>query len=43
MERINFADDLSFSRIVYGMWRLGDDADFRSVPARREHVLGRGA
>ena len=27
MERINLADDLSFSRIVYGMWRLGDDAD----------------
>ncbi|MEO1405785.1 MAG: aldo/keto reductase [Pseudomonadota bacterium] len=27
MERIKLADDLSVSRIVYGMWRLGDDAD----------------
>ncbi|SMX38806.1 aldo/keto reductase [Maliponia aquimaris] len=27
MERIDLTDDLSFSRIVYGMWRLGDDAD----------------
>ena len=27
MERIEIADGLSFSRIVYGMWRVGDDAD----------------
>ena len=27
MNRINITNDLSFSRIVYGMWRLGDDAD----------------
>ena len=27
MNRINITDDLSFSRIVYGMWRLGDDDD----------------
>ena len=42
MERINLADDLSFSRIVYGMWRLGDDADFRPVPRGGYHLLGRG-
>ena len=27
MDRVNLTDDLSLSRIVYGMWRLGDDAD----------------
>ena len=27
MERIVLSDDLSFSRIVYGMWRLADDQD----------------
>ncbi len=27
MERVEIAKDLSISRIVYGMWRLGDDAD----------------
>jgi predicted oxidoreductase len=27
MERIGIAPGLTFSRIVYGMWRLGDDAD----------------
>lgn len=27
MDRINLSEDLSFSRIVYGMWRLGDDSD----------------
>ncbi|MFT6224902.1 MAG: putative oxidoreductase [Paracoccaceae bacterium] len=27
MERINLAEGLSLSRIVYGMWRLGDDKD----------------
>ncbi|NSX55438.1 aldo/keto reductase [Parasulfitobacter algicola] len=27
MERIKLTDDLEFSRIVYGMWRLGDDSD----------------
>lgn len=32
MNRITIADDLSFSRIVYGMWRLGDDED--TSPAR---------
>ena len=27
MERIEITPDLTFSRLVYGMWRLGDDAD----------------
>jgi predicted oxidoreductase len=27
MQRIEIAPGLSFSRMVYGMWRLGDDAD----------------
>ncbi|WP_293577161.1 aldo/keto reductase family oxidoreductase [Phaeobacter sp.] len=27
MERITLTSDLSFSRLVYGMWRLGDDSD----------------
>ncbi len=27
MERIDLTSELSVSRIVYGMWRLGDDAD----------------
>ncbi|WP_045392293.1 aldo/keto reductase family oxidoreductase [Falsirhodobacter sp. alg1] len=27
MERITLTEDLSFSRLVYGMWRVGDDTD----------------
>lgn len=27
MERVELTDGLSLSRLVYGMWRLGDDAD----------------
>ena len=27
MERVNITDSVSFSRIVYGMWRVGDDDD----------------
>ena len=27
MERIEIAPGLSLSRLVYGMWRLGDDSD----------------
>ena len=27
MDRIALTEDLSFSRIVYGMWRVGDDSD----------------
>lgn len=34
MDRIKLSDSLDFSRIVYGMWRLGDDAD--TTPAHVE-------
>ncbi len=27
MDRVKFSDALEMSRLVYGMWRLGDDAD----------------
>ena len=27
MERVNFSSELTLSRLVYGMWRIGDDAD----------------
>ena len=44
MDRIDIADDLSFSRIVYGMWRLGDDADTSPahVQAKIESCLAQG-
>lgn len=44
MERVNFGDDLTVSRIVYGMWRLGDDADTSAatVQAKIESCLAQG-
>jgi len=44
MPRSQIAADLSFSRIVYGMWRLGDDADTspRHVQAKIESCLSQG-
>ena len=44
MQRIKITDDLSFSRIVYGMWRLGDDADTspKHVQAKIEACLAQG-
>ena len=44
MERINLTNDLSLSRIVYGMWRLGDDTDTSSahVQAKIEACLAQG-
>jgi predicted oxidoreductase len=44
MERIGIAPGLDFSRIVYGMWRLGDDADTgaRHVQAKVEACLAQG-
>ena len=44
MDRIEIADDVSFSRIVYGMWRLGDDADTSPahVQAKIEACLEQG-
>ena len=44
MDRIKITDDLSFSRIVYGMWRLGDDKDTSPahVQAKIEACLEQG-
>jgi len=44
MDRINLTKDLSFSRIVYGMWRLGDDTDTSAahVTAKIEACLDQG-
>lgn len=44
MNRINISKDLSFSRIVYGMWRLGDDSDtsVAHVQAKIEACLAQG-
>jgi len=44
MQRIDITSGLSFSRIVYGMWRIGDDADTspRHVQAKIEACLQQG-
>ncbi len=44
MDRIDLQPDLSLSRIVYGMWRLGDDADTAPahVQAKIEACLAQG-
>ena len=44
MDRIKITDDLSFSRVVYGMWRLGDDSDTSPahVQAKIEACLAQG-
>ena len=44
MNRIDITKDLSFSRIVYGMWRLGDDKDtsVTHVQAKIEACLAQG-
>ncbi len=44
MNRIQISNDLSFSRIVYGMWRLGDDTDTSTahVQAKIEACLEQG-
>ncbi|SHI33076.1 aldo/keto reductase [Wenxinia saemankumensis] len=44
MERIEIAEGLDFSRLVYGMWRLGDDADTSPahVRAKVEACLDQG-
>lgn len=34
MDRISLTSDLSLSRIVYGMWRLGDDVDTSAAHVR---------
>ncbi|MGB0799467.1 MAG: aldo/keto reductase [Planktomarina sp.] len=44
MDRIQLTKDLSFSRIVYGMWRLGDDTNTspEHVTAKIEACLDQG-
>ena len=44
MPRVPIAEGLDFSRIVYGMWRLGDDADTgpAHVQAKVEACLDQG-
>ncbi len=44
MQRIDITPGLSFSRIVYGMWRIGDDTDTspRHVQAKIEACLEQG-
>jgi len=44
LNRIDITKDLSFSRIVYGMWRLGDDKDtsVTHVQAKIEACLAQG-
>ena len=44
MEKISLSENLSLSRIVYGMWRLGDDSDISSkhVQAKIEACLEQG-
>ncbi len=44
MNRIKITNDLSFSRIVYGMWRLSDDSDtsVTHVQAKIEACLAQG-
>ncbi|MEM9233191.1 MAG: aldo/keto reductase [Pseudomonadota bacterium] len=44
MERVDLSPDLTLSRIVYGMWRLGDDSDTSPshVQAKVETCLEQG-
>ncbi len=44
MDRVNITDDLSFSRIIYGMWRLAeaDDTSPAHVQAKVEACLEQG-
>lgn len=44
MERVRFGDDLAFSRIIYGTWRLGDDPDTspKHIQAKIESCLAQG-
>lgn len=44
MDRISLNDDLDLSRLIYGMWRLGDDSDTSPahVQAKVEACLAQG-
>ncbi len=44
MERVKLSDSLEFSRIIYGMWRVADDADTSAshVEAKVQSALNQG-
>ena len=44
MQRVKLSDSLDMSRIVYGMWRLGDDDDTSTghVEAKIQACLDQG-
>lgn len=44
MDRVELAEGLSFSRLVYGMWRIGDDPDTseKHVRAKIDACLAQG-
>lgn len=44
MERVNLTSDLSLSRLIYGMWRIGDDTETSTahVQAKIESCLAQG-
>lgn len=44
MDRVKITEGLDFSRLVYGMWRIGDDADTspRHVEAKIQTCLDQG-
>lgn len=44
MQRISIKDDLEFSRLIYGMWRVGDEADTsaKHVEAKIQSCLDQG-
>lgn len=44
MDRITLTSDVSLSRLIYGMWRIGDDADTSAghVQAKIESCLAQG-
>jgi predicted oxidoreductase len=44
MDRVKLSDDLEFSRLIYGMWRIGDDADtsVKHVEAKIHACLEQG-
>ena len=44
MPRVDIAPDLTFSRLIYGMWRLADDADtsVSHVEAKIQSCLEQG-
>ncbi|MCG7630614.1 aldo/keto reductase [Epibacterium sp. MM17-32] len=44
MDRVKLSDDLEFSRLIYGMWRIGDDDDtsVKHVEAKIHACLEQG-